>query len=123
MTSFDTVAELNAYRALGSLEELSALVQKKNDGMLVELPCKVGDTLYSLRNLGKRSERCATDCYNCFGSCPFAEEELDQQLYEIEPFEVRSASSAVIAIEKIGKTMFFSQEEAEAHIPNGGVLV
>lgn len=40
--------KLNAYRALGAVEELAALVKARDEGRVVVLPCKVGDTMYSL---------------------------------------------------------------------------
>lgn len=40
--------ELMAYRALGTVEELSALVKARDEGRLVELPCKIGQTVYTV---------------------------------------------------------------------------
>ena len=38
--------ELNAYRSLGTPGELAAMAKAKQDGWMVELPCKLGDTVY-----------------------------------------------------------------------------
>ena len=40
--------ECEAYAALGTVEELAALKEAKDDGRLVMLPCKRGDTAYRL---------------------------------------------------------------------------
>lgn len=37
---------LEEYQELGSIEHLRELVQAEQDGRLVVLPCKVGDTVY-----------------------------------------------------------------------------
>lgn len=39
-------SELEAYRALGTIDHLRDLVQAEQDGRLVVPPCKVGDTVY-----------------------------------------------------------------------------
>ncbi len=36
------------YRSLGTIEDLTALMQAKREGRLVELPCKVGDRAFVL---------------------------------------------------------------------------
>lgn len=38
--------KLNAYTDLGTIDHLRELVQAEQDGRLVVLPCKVGDTVY-----------------------------------------------------------------------------
>lgn len=42
--------ELQAYRALGTVKDLSALVKARDEGRVVVLPCKVGDTVYAIDN-------------------------------------------------------------------------
>lgn len=39
---------LKEYRSVGSVEHFRELSQAEQDGRLVVLPCKVGDTVYSL---------------------------------------------------------------------------
>lgn len=38
--------ELQAYRALGPVEELAALVKVRDEGLLLEMPCKPGTELF-----------------------------------------------------------------------------
>ena len=40
---------LAAYEDIGTVEDFQRLVTAQNEGRLVELPCKVGDTVYILR--------------------------------------------------------------------------
>ena len=42
------VDRLAAYESLGTVEELAALKEAKDDGRLVVLPCKVGDKVYEV---------------------------------------------------------------------------
>ena len=42
------VERLAAYENLGTVEELAALKEAKDDGRLVTLPCNVGDTVYKV---------------------------------------------------------------------------
>ena len=44
----DMLKRLAAYEDLGPVEELAALKEAKDDGRLVTLPCKRGDTAYRL---------------------------------------------------------------------------
>lgn len=38
--------EARAYRAIGTVEEFKALKEKKEKGLLLELPCKIGDDVF-----------------------------------------------------------------------------
>ena len=38
--------ELNAYKNLGSVDNLRALIESEQAGRIIVLPCKVGDTVY-----------------------------------------------------------------------------
>lgn len=42
----DWLEELQAYRALGTVEELSALVKARDEGLLLKMPCKPGTELF-----------------------------------------------------------------------------
>lgn len=43
---FDMVDELNEYRDIGTIKHLQKLVKAEQDGRLMVLPCKEGDTVY-----------------------------------------------------------------------------
>ena len=40
--------ELNAYKDLGPIDHIRDLIKAEQDGRLVVLPCKVGDTVYQI---------------------------------------------------------------------------
>ena len=40
--------ELNAYKDLGPIDHIRDLIKAEQDGRLVALPCKVGDTVYQI---------------------------------------------------------------------------
>ena len=40
--------ELNAYKDLGPIDHIRDLIKAEQDGSLVVLPCKVGDTVYQI---------------------------------------------------------------------------
>ena len=46
--SMADLLRLEDYQALGTVEELSALVKARDEGRLVELPCKIGQTVYTV---------------------------------------------------------------------------
>lgn len=68
--------------------ELTNYRQKLADGLMVELPCKVGDTVYVLRH---RQDHYAEDPY---------------LVIELKKFDLHMLPS-------IGKTVFTTREEAE----------
>ena len=46
ISDMDEKSELQAYRALGTVEELTALVKARDEGLLLEMPCKPGTELF-----------------------------------------------------------------------------
>ncbi len=86
--SDDKIDELE--EAIDNLRfRLSVYEQRLADGRMIELPCKVGDTVYELR-------------YNHCCTCP------DQDYYSID-----EKSFSLDMLNEINKTVFLTREEAE----------
>ena len=81
------------YRAIGSIDHLRDLLQAEQDGRLVVLPCKVGDTIWRIK---------------CFADWP----DIGKPYVEADAFLYRD-------IHYFGKTVFLTREEAEAALKGG----
>lgn len=101
----------DAYYKLQHYEDL------EENGKLVILPCKIGEVLYRIEYKGYLKDTCETDCYSCNIPCPYEGREYER-IFEIVPWKMRSVGAIVHAMEKLGDTVFFSQEEAEAALNN-----
>lgn len=77
------------------LDRLAAYVDAEEQGLLVRLPCKVGDTVYRIWKVNGRESVIST---HCFDSLPHIVEWLN----------------------KFGKTVFLTREEAEAALAKEG---
>lgn len=99
----DGIVELIKYKALGTLDDLAALVQAESEGRLVVLPCKAGDTVYQLRNKkhakGKGISPRIVACVTVFGS----------KMYRVE-----HKGATPCEAHELGKTWFLTREEASA---------
>lgn len=86
-------------------KKLAAYEDAEEQGLLVRLPCKVGDTVYRLN--------------------PFDEIEsgkitmIQQKADGTWKFRVTTDFSNDVTTDAIGKTVFFSREEAEAALKGG----
>lgn len=85
---------------------LSKYHELEAKGLLVRLPCKVGDKVYALErfcdgNIG--------DCYSWL-KC----EECEDFQQEVRERRISTLSQAISIIEMLGETVFLSREEAEA---------
>ena len=89
-----------------TMERMGELAAAEKDGHCIVLKCKKGDTLYMLERWcnGERG-----DC-GYSGTC----DECPDHQYEVSAIEIRSDGQAFACSEEIGKTAFFSHEEAEA---------
>lgn len=101
------------------LEELKSYKKAKENGMLIHLPCRVGDTVYRIKDCGLLKDTCETDCYSCKDICPYEGREYERK-YEIVPWKMESVSAIVIAMEQLGKTVFLTSEEAEQALAKMG---
>lgn len=95
-----------AQRDPKKLARLRELVQAEQDGRLVVLPCKVGDTVYTVQQVGRGHWE--EDKY-------ILDDRGTPKVYE--------KKFSLILLEYIGKTVFLTREEAEAALAlKGGDL-
>jgi len=97
---FDMVDELNEYRDIGTIKHLQKLVKAEQDGRLVVLPCKVGDTVFDMADGTPYETRVLSFSY--FGDVFWA---------------CRTASSYP-DLQEFGKIIFLTREESEAALKN-----
>lgn len=86
--------------------EFAYFKELEADGRLIELPCKVGDTVYIMYE----------DC-NYIGDCRGMK--CEDCIYAIPrfcPAEVDSIQYAIYIMDLIGKRVFLTKEEAEAKL-------
>ena len=92
--------------------KLADYEDKEEQGLLIELPCKVGDTMYRIADHGRLKDTCETDCYSCNIPCPYEGREYER-VFEIVAWEMVSVAVIVNAMEQLGKTVFLTRSEAE----------
>lgn len=92
------------------IEKLAHYEDLEEQGRLVTLPCKVGDSFFTFATicLCPESEN-GCDTYGGCDACPY-------QSYEIAEWKFKSVVSILNSEPKFGKTMFLTREEAEAAI-------
>jgi hypothetical protein len=102
------IGEFNDYDAFFAysmaVKRLGELEDKITDGTLVELPCKVGDTVYEVFKDHKP---------------PFIKETtIEKIVITGKGFKLRLSRNSVYetAISSLGKTLFLSEVEAEAKL-------
>ena len=86
--------ELNAYKDLGPIDHIRDLIKAEQDGLLVALPCKVGDKVYQI------------DAERVY------ESEVKGIIYDAGHIDFDERA--------IGKTVFLTREEAEAALAQKG---
>lgn len=88
------ICEFNAYLKLGTIDHLRDLHQAEQDGQLVVLPCKVGDTIWRIK---------------CFADWP----DIGKPYVEADAFLYRD-------IHYFGKTVFLTRDKAEEALAKEG---
>ena len=92
------------------LQKLAHYEDLEEQGRLIKLPCKVGDTVWGIY----------TDC-NYIGDCRMMRcEECIYGITQICQAEVKSIQYAIDIMERIGKDVFLTKEEAEAKLAELG---
>lgn len=99
----------------GWLEKSKEYQQLEEQGRLIKLPCKVGDTVYCI--------------FNRYTKCTFSNEEFDEYScqgceYEcdskkenyVQDMRAYSLDWIVTNLKNFGKTVFFTKSEAEAKL-------
>ena len=96
----------------GGVDRLRELAEADKDGRLVVLPCKVGDVMYKLfREYTEcTSYQVRKDNYCCEGCMVPCD---SREVTVIRAIQPNSLPEVVRYIEDIGKTVFFTREEAE----------
>ena len=87
------------------INKLAAYEDAEEQGLLVRLPCKVGDTVYTLERF------CDGMIGDCDSNVPC--EHCDDYKQELIERRISSVLQAVSIIEALGTTVFLTREEAE----------
>lgn len=93
------------------VSRLAAYEDAEEQGLLVRLPCKVGDMVYVLERFCDGS---IGDC-DSWAKC----EECEDYQQKVSERRIGTLAQAVSVIEMLGKTVFPSREEAEAALKRG----
>lgn len=93
---------LEEYQAIGTVEELSALVKARDEGRLVELPCKRGDKVW--RICGPKGRKFVAE-----------RTVLSVTIYEPGQFEIFTN-----CFDWLGETVFLTRAEAETALGGSG---
>ena len=110
----DTVpAEMTHEDIRKVLRKLAEYEDLEEQGLLLRLPCKVGDTVYCIY---KRYTKCSEneqefDEYSCQG-CECLECDSHKELY-VQSQKAYSLDWIVSNLKRFGKTVFLTKEEAE----------
>lgn len=119
------------WAGIGGMDKMEELAHAEEQGLLVQLPCKVGDTVYSPRKSsvlehtvdmfsiddGLRIHvqfECDMDCAGCPHSDWYQNPEAGDGGCNGE------YGQGIFSEEDFGKTVFFTREEAEAKIAKDG---
>ena len=100
-----TSNELKIYRRLAELED------KIMDGTLVETPCKVGDTVYCVEYFCNYKGCSSDEQMFCCG-CP----EMIERERRKEKFVISKKKFRLQDLDRVGKTLFPTEEAAEARV-------
>lgn len=113
------IDRLAAYEDIGPIDRLRELVQAEQDGRLVVLPCKVGDTVYIITKCS------CEDIDGLYTECEFYGVGTDDRICVIPngvkcPHQYRVVEYGVTGMNLIdftknfGKTVFLTRKDAEA---------
>lgn len=100
-----TSNSLKIYRRLAELED------KIMNGTLVEMPCKVGDTVYCVEYLCNYKGCSLYEQTFCCG-CP----EMIERERRKEKFVISKKKFRLQDLDRVGKTLFPTEEAAEARL-------
>ena len=103
------LAEDERWKALDQIaEKLANMEQMEEQGILVRLPCKVGDTVYMLSYM--------YDCKNNYDCKSFQKWKCEENIpceYEKKEYFVKKSQFCLTMLNSLGKTVFLTSEEAE----------
>ena len=98
-------------RNFNALVRLAELEDKINNGTLIELPCKMGDTVYCVEYFCNYKGCSSNEQMFCCG-CP----EMIERERRKEKFVISTKKFRLQDLDRVGKTLFPSKEAAEAKI-------
>ena len=98
-------------RNFNALVRLAELEDKINNGTLIELPCKVGDTVYYVEYFCKYKGCSSTEQMICCG-CP----EMLKREHKKETYIICEKKFILKDLSEVNKTIFLTKEEAEEKI-------
>ena len=106
----------SCYSTRKIVEKLAEYEDLEEQGLLLRLPCKVGDTVYCIY---ERYTKCSEneqefDEYSCQG-CECLECDSHKELY-VQSQKAYSLDWIVSNLKRFGKTVFLTQAEAEAKL-------
>ena len=100
--------------------KLAAYEDAEEQGMLIRLPCKVGETVYEICNdctyscMGEEEyENCTEWEYEDCTECPHSKMNIHEQVFV-------TVEIIVYNMDKFGKTVFLTREEAEKALERMG---
>lgn len=114
----DVVAVAKLFRRMikdGSIDRIEQLVQADDDGRLVVLPCKVGESFWQIEKdrkpcrFGYVYDEC--DCIGCEDPCDSEEVLVVRQ---------KRCNTIAEVVKMAGKTIYLTKEEAEAALAEKG---
>lgn len=110
---YDSIEPVNEACRMGmnALKELAELKAKIKSGLLVELPCKVGDTVYYIEYFC-RSKGCSRTDQMCCCGCP----EMLERERKKETYVVREKKFQLKDLIEVNKTIYLTKEAAEAQL-------
>lgn len=93
-------------------EKLAMYEDLEEQGRLVILPCKIGDTLYKI--IVDKYTKCSLHDKEFSLNCEYCEEKCDSKaIYVIKDFTVFDINETIFYMKSIGKTVFLTKSEAE----------
>lgn len=105
----DEYSDINFERILDKLGKYEDLEEQ---GRLIKLPCKVGDTLYKI--IVDKYTKCSLHDKEFSLNCEYCEEKCDSKaIYVIKDFIVFDINEIIFYMKSIGKTVFLTKSEAE----------
>lgn len=108
----DEYSDINFERILDKLGKYEDLEEQ---GRLIRLPCKVGDTLYKI--IVDKYTKCSLHDKEFSLNCEYCEEKCDSKaIYVIKDFTVFDINEIIFYMKSIGKTVFLTKSEAEARL-------
>lgn len=115
--SLNLVSKMGEYECVGlPITKLATYEDAEEQGLLLRLPCKVGDTVYCIFI---RYTKCTPnnkefDEYDCQGC---QQDECDSKIEQyIQDMRAFSLDWIVTNLKNFGKTIFLTREEAEAKL-------